>query len=124
MKIADAVAVVNPTPEEILKLEEAQAVQVDMPGIGPVWVTLKAKYQRVFEPTVEFKKPSTPKLKGIHVQKDGREWRLLGETYTSRDRIKSLGGKWNDTQKYWSISTDNTSIEDLSNALGNITIME
>lgn len=129
MKIAEAVAIINPTQEEILKLEDIQAVQVDMPGIGPVWVALKVKYQRAFDvPVIIAPKISSTtgmtKLKGIHVKKVGHEWQLLGETYMLKDRIKSLGGKWNDPQKYWWISTDSASIDDLSKMLGNITIIE
>lgn len=66
------------------------------------WVCTNEQYDNftkgnIPQPTVDITNPK------IHIKEETLEWRVSGDTFTKKDKIKSIGGKWEHTSKSWLI---------------------
>lgn len=58
--------------------------------------------------TVTTRDGVTKVSRGIDIVNMGSEWKIAGDTYNKRDKIKAIGGRWNKMDSSWRIPLERT----------------
>jgi hypothetical protein len=80
---------------------------------------LSAEQMEKFEHPESLPTPTikTTKGPGIFIENMGDVWKVYGDTYNKRDKIKQYGAKWNNSDKSWRIPIEKVDKETLENSL-------
>jgi len=93
--------------------------------VGAVYSSLVKGYFITAEQMEKFEHPETlptptiPATKGvgIFIENMGDTWKVYGDTFSKKDKIKVFGAKWNASDKSWRIPIEKVDKETLEKAL-------